>query len=342
MLADDYDITWIIINTKNSKRRVEGVISDKLPNREINLEYKQRDPRIIAQFFRIAMDVRKGDYDLVYISFHGLPYFFPIFFSLVDMKKVIYGTHNVSTPKGASNEKMMRAYHKYAYKKFRHYHVFSKFQLDVIREMIPGKKHYYAPIALKDYGTSNATPPTDRIRFLFFGYIRDYKRLDLLIKSFQELYHSGVKNIELYIAGNCENWKPYEALIEEGMPIVSRIEIIPDDDIPDTVASSHYMVLPYKDGAQSAVLTVAYQYGKPVIVSDIESFKQFVTEGETGFVFKNGDQESLTSVMKKVVDQHEAHYDGLKQNIKAYIEEEFAIGKIVDRYKDFIEETLKG
>lgn len=340
LLADDYNIKWIIINTKNSKRKSDGPISETLAPEEIQLKYKQRDPRIIFQFIKLMMAIRKGNYDLVYISFHGLPYFFPIFFTFIDPRKCIYGTHNVNIPRGASNETLMRLYHQYAYKRFLKYQVFSKFQLEVIRKMLPGKKHYYAPLVLNDYGSSAIIPPKEVIRFLFFGYIRDYKRLDLLLKSFQNLCESGIKNIELYIAGDCDNWEAYEALINRSHPIKTRIEIIPDREIPDLISSCHYVVLPYKDGTQSAVLTTAYQYNKPVIVSDIESFEQFVVEGSTGYRFKNGSEESLTNVMKKVITEHDRNYQKLKDYIKIYIENEFAIDKIIGRYKDFLNESM--
>jgi len=341
LLANDYNIKWIIINTKNSKRKSEELFSDKLIPQEIHLKYKQRDPRIIFQFFKLLMAIRRGNYDLIYLSFHGLPFFFPIFFTLINPKKTIYGAHNVSTPRGASNEKLMRLYHKYAHKRFQNFHVFSKSQLEFIKKLLPGKKHYYAPLAVKDYGNSVLTPPKDIIRFLFFGYIREYKRLDLLLKSFHEIYSSGTTNIELYVAGNCENWKPYESMITNTSGIITRIEIIPDRDIPDLVSSCHYMVLPYQDGAQSAVLTLAYLYNKPVIVSDIESFKQFVIEGATGFSFKNQSQESLTTVMRKVIEEHETNYTDLKINVKTLVDEEFAIERIVDRYKSFLNDCME-
>jgi glycosyltransferase involved in cell wall biosynthesis len=341
LLSDDYDIKWIVINTKNSKRKSDGPISDKLEPEQIHLKYRQRDPRIIFQFIKIVNDIRRENYDLIYISFHGLPYFFPIFFTLIDSNKVIYGTHNVNIPRGASNEKLSRLYHNYAYRRLKKFQVFSKYQLEVIRKLLPEKKHYYAPIALKDYGVSFITPSEHVIRFLFFGYIREYKRLDLLLKSFQDLYSSGIKNIELYIAGNCENWQDYESLITTDCPIITRIEIIPDKEIPDIVSSCHYMVLPYKDGTQSAVLTLAYQYNKPVIVSDIESFKQFVIEDKTGFVFKKESQESLTKVLKKVIDGHKENYQELKKNIESYIKKEFAIETIINMYKQFINDSIE-
>ena len=77
-----------------------------------------------------------------------------------------------------------------------------------------------------------------------------------------------------------------------------------------------------------------------MIVSDIESFEQFVVEGSTGYRFKNGSEESLTNVMKKVITEHDRNYQKLKDYIKIYIENEFAIDKIIGRYKDFLNESM--
>ena len=340
-LSRTYNIEWILINTLNTKRKSDGLVFDALKPKEFNLAYRQKDPRIMFQYLKLISNIRTSGSDLVYISFHGLPYFFPLFFLLVNPKKVIYGAHNVSTPKGASNERLMRLYHSYAYKKIKYFQVFSEYQLEVIRKLLPGKKHYYAPLALEDYGVSTATPPADKIRFLFFGYIREYKRLDLLIASFQDLYNAGIQNIELYIAGNCENWEHYASKIEIKEGINTRIEIIPNSDIPDLVSSCHYMVLPYQDGAQSAVLTLAYQYNKPVIASYIDSFKQFVIDGSTGYFFKSRSQESLTSVMKNVVLNHDLRYNELKENVSDFVKKEFYIDEILSKYRAFLDNCLE-
>jgi glycosyltransferase involved in cell wall biosynthesis len=327
-LSKEYEIEWILINTLNTKRKSDGLLFGSFKPKEYNLKYRQKDPRIILQYFKLLKKIRQSESDLIYISFHGLPYFFPIFFLLINPNNVIYGAHNVSTPKGASNERLMRIYHAYVFKRIRYFHVFSNYQLNIIRQLLPGKKHYYAPLALENYGESDVTPSNKIIRFLFFGYIREYKRLDLLINSFLDLRKSGLHNIELYIAGNCDNWQYYKSLITNNEGINVRIEIIPNEDIPDLVSSCHYMVLPYQDGAQSAVLTLAYQYNKPVIASYIDSFKQFVVEGSTGFFFKSQSQESLTSVMKNVILNHDTIYERLKINISVFVKKEFSINEI--------------
>jgi glycosyltransferase involved in cell wall biosynthesis len=340
-LINEFDIEWILINTYGTKRKVDGLVSDTFKPKEFNLQFRQKDPRIICQYIKFINKIRKLKVDLIYNSFHGFPFFLPLLLKFINPNKIIWAVHNVRTPKGASNEKWMDTYQNYLYKRFRNFHVFSEYQLRIIKEIIPEKNHYYAPLALEDYGTSNVLPPNDVIRFLFFGYIKRYKRLDLLIHSFRELRKSGIDNIELLIAGNCENWDYYESIIAKDSGIKTKIEIIPNREIPDLVSSCHYMVLPYKDGAQSAVLTLAYQYNKPVIVSDIESFKQFVIDGSTGFFFKNESQESLTNIMKKVVSEHDDNYQKLKGNIKSFVEKEFSINEVLIKYRNFLNDSIK-
>ena len=339
-LIDEFDIEWFLINTYKTKRKADGLISDIFRPTEYNLKYRQKDPRIIWQYIKFLTKIRKLNVDLIYISFHGFPFFFPLFLKFINPDKVIWGVHNVSTPKGASNERWMDRYQNYIFKRIKNFHVFSKYQLSIIKEKIPNKNHYYVPLTLEDYGISTVLPPTNSIRFLFFGYIKEYKGLDLLIHSFRELQNSGFHNIELLIAGNCDNWNYYESIIGKGIGIITRIENIPNKDIPDLVSSCNYMVLPYLDGAQSGVLNLAYQYNKPVITSDIESFKQFVVDGSTVFFFKNKSQESLTNIMKKVISNHDEIYQGLKNNIKAFVEEEYAQDKILDGYKNLLNKSI--
>jgi glycosyltransferase involved in cell wall biosynthesis len=234
----------------------------------------------------------------------------------------------------------MQIYHSYIFKRLKNFHVFSKYQLSVITKLLPKKKHYYAPLALKDLGSSKVTPPNDVIRFLFFGYIREYKRLDLLINSFQNLYISGINNIELDIVGDCDNWEYYQSMITVSQGIKTRIEVIPNKDIPDIISSCHYLVLPYQDGTQSGVLNFAYQYNKPVIASDIDSFKEFIVDGSTGFFFKSESQESLSSVMKDVILRHNTVYEDLKENISAFVKKEFSGGQIITKYKFFLDKCM--
>jgi glycosyltransferase involved in cell wall biosynthesis len=340
LLARYYDIDWVLIHTHNTERHSDGLIFDDFKPRPYKLKYRQRDPRIIVDYWRLLLAIRRSNVDLVYVSFHGLPFFFPLAFLLLHRSKLIYGIHNVTTPSGAVNERAMRLYHRYVFRNIDQFHVFSKYQLRAISRLLPQKRHYYAPLPLENYGPSEATPPRDRIRFLFFGYIREYKRLDLLIKSFQAVRETEAGGVDLIIAGNCDNWSHYQTMITDSDGIETRIKVIPNRDIPDLLSSCHYVVLPYQDGAQSAVLNLAYHYNKPVIASDIEAFKDLVVEGITGFLFKSKSTDSLTAVMTAVTQQHKQAYHELQRNIREYVIKEQSTEQILAKYRLLLEECL--
>ena len=181
-LAELYDLDWVLIQTRGSQSRA---LTDGLPvewsriGQTISLQRRQRDPRVIAQYLELIAQIRANRYDLVYTSFHGMPYFLPLLAARIPVDRIIYAAHNVTTPRGASNEWAMRIYHKYLFRVLRRFHVFSETQRLAIAQLAPGAKHYCAPFPLVDYGPPRAHPPDDRIRFLFFGHIRRYKRLDI-------------------------------------------------------------------------------------------------------------------------------------------------------------------
>jgi glycosyltransferase involved in cell wall biosynthesis len=340
-LAAHYSIDWILIRTRKSQRTTDGLIVDTVVPREYCLNYRQRDPRVITQYLSLLLSIRHGDYDLVYNSFHGLPYFYPILSVLLDRNNLIYATHNVHIPKGASNEWAMRTYHRYIYAATKHFHVFSKYQLRTIAHLLPGKRHYYAPIGLDGYGSSTVRPPKDTIRILFFGYIRRYKRLDLLLEAFRTITAAGVRNVELVIAGKCDEWERYRSLINDDMRVDVRPGIVANKDIPDLVSSCHYLILPYQDATQSGVLSLAYHYDKPVITSDIEAFADEVIPHYTGYVFTQQSHDSLVSVLRSVVSEHDAIYETLTRNVLEFGRSR-SLDSIVAAYRLFLDNALEG
>ncbi len=141
-LATHYDLRWILINTPESNRTSEGLVSDTFAPRTFRLRYRQRDPRVIGDYVRLLSSLRETGCDLLYTSFHGLPYFFPVLSAMIDADKIIYGVHNVHTPRGATHEHLMRLYQRYAFSKLKRFQVFSKSQLQVISALLPTKQHY--------------------------------------------------------------------------------------------------------------------------------------------------------------------------------------------------------
>ena len=102
--------------------------------------------------------------------------------------------------------------------------------------------------------------------------------------------------------GHEEYWHSIERAIE-GHPsrdkILQKIEFIPDADMETYFKAADVAVLPYTDIFQSGILFVAYNYGTPVIATDVGSFADDVVEGKTGFICKPRNPEDLARTIQK-------------------------------------------
>jgi D-inositol-3-phosphate glycosyltransferase len=122
---------------------------------------------------------------------------------------------------------------------------------------------------------------------LFFGFIRKYKGLDLLIKAFADnrLHKMGIK---LLIAGEFyEDPGPYLELIrklELEKIIILHDRYIDKDQVKYYFGASEIVAQPYRDATQSGVTQIAYHFEKPMLVTDVGGLSEIVHHGESGYV----------------------------------------------------------
>ena len=103
---------------------------------------------------------------------------------------------------------------------------------------------------------------------LFFGFIRAYKGLDLLLKAFADLRIKELK-IQLIIAGEFyEDEKPYEQLIKE-LQLTDSVHSFPkfisDEEVKNYFCAADLVVQPYKNATQSGVTQIAYHFEVPML-----------------------------------------------------------------------------
>jgi glycosyltransferase involved in cell wall biosynthesis len=131
---------------------------------------------------------------------------------------------------------------------------------------------------------------------LFFGYVRKYKGLDILLKAFPKILEKFPNTFLLIVGEFYDNPANYFKLIEE-LNITERVKLInqfvPNEDVAKYYLSSDVVVLPYRSATQSGILNVAYGFNKPVIVTNVGGLAEFVIEGKTGFVIKPDSEDEI-------------------------------------------------
>ena len=163
------------------------------------------------------------------------------------------------------------------------------------------------PLIDKDDACINLGIRNNKINFLFFGLIRDYKGLDVFLNSLNYLDKSIEKKIRILIAGEFyDNQVKYKNLCKN-----KNIEInwfdnyIPDTQVHNYFCASDFAVLPYKTASQSGIIPMAYHFNTPVIVSNLDSLVKNVVIGKTGFTFESENAKSLASLITSIMNKHQ-------------------------------------
>jgi len=144
---------------------------------------------------------------------------------------------------------------------------------------------------------------------LFFGQIKRAKGLDLLIRAMPEVVAEH-PDVLLLIAG--KTWRTDFSQYQEQINVLgireqclSRIQYIPDSDVPLYYAACDLVVLPYRKIYQSGVLLMAMSYGRPILASDLPGMAEVIDEGETGFLFPSENAYALSNKIIQLLNDPE-------------------------------------
>lgn len=128
---------------------------------------------------------------------------------------------------------------------------------------------------------------TNNKYLLFFGFIRDYKGLDLLLEAMANPKIKGL-GLKLLVAGEFyTDSKPYFEIIKKHHlddQVVMSNDFIPDSKVADYFNAADLVVQPYKDATQSGVTQIAYHFEKPMITTNVGGLAEIVPDGKVGYV----------------------------------------------------------
>jgi D-inositol-3-phosphate glycosyltransferase len=213
------------------------------------------------------------------------------------------------------------------------------------------------------YGINNAVPfsaltrrearrelgvRNDEKAILYFGAIKRYKGLEVLVAAFQQIAALG--DYRLIIAGERkkgyeEYWRSIQQMIDRDPnrgKVLQKIEFIPDPETEIYFKAADVAVLPYTDIFQSGILFLAYAYGLPVIATDVGSFSEDIVEGRTGFICKPGDPDDLAATIRRYFDTDlYGELEHRRQKIRDYALSKHSWDIVADLTRDVYLKVLK-
>jgi glycosyltransferase involved in cell wall biosynthesis len=152
-------------------------------------------------------------------------------------------------------------------------------------------------------------PPNEKI-ILFFGFIRKYKGLDLLLQAIPKL-KTKIQNFKLLIAGEFyEDEKPYHNLIEQleiKDNLILRTQFISDSEVKYYLCAADVLIQPYKNATQSGVTPLAYYFEKPMVVTNVGGLPALVPDGKCGIV-ADPNPDSIAAAIEKFYQLGENHF----------------------------------
>ena len=249
-------------------------------------------------WFKVGNEIRKQNPDLVIIKF-WIPFVAPSLGKIARIikknghSKIISIIDNIIPHEKRPGDKQLASYWVNSVDGFV---TMSRAVLDDLNLFDKNKPKKYCPHPLYDhYGEiTNKTEAKKALGLdaetnymLFFGFIRDYKGLDILLQAMNSDYIKS-KNIKLLVAGEFyTDSKPYFDLIEKHG--LKDVVIMSNDFIPDSKVALYFnaadvVVQPYKDATQSGVTQIAYHFETPIITTNVGGLAEIVPDGEVGFV----------------------------------------------------------
>lgn len=273
-------------------------------------------------WIRVGRRIRKMNADLILVKF-WLPFMGPCFGTILrkakknGISKVISILDNI-----IPHEKRMfdRSFTRWFVKPVDAFIAMSDNVLNDLKQFNTAKARILSPHPLYDHfgGIMPRKVALQQLNLselnkylLFFGLIRDYKGLDILLEA-MALPQLADPSIQLIIAGEFySDPTPYHQLIDRNN-LSQRVHLhagfIPDNKVALYFSAADIVVQPYKNATQSGVTQIAYHFEKPMIVSCVGGLPEMVPDGVAGRVVNPAPEAIANAILEMLPDESLSKY----------------------------------
>ena len=165
---------------------------------------------------------------------------------------------------------------------------------------------HFGPRIPRDEALRQLSLPADKKYLLFFGFIRPYKGLDILLRAMAQQTLKSRDDLRLIVAGEFyEDEKKYLNLIREvGIEekVILHTKFIPDADVARYFSAADAVVQPYRSATQSGVTQIAYHFDVPMIVSNVGGLPEIVPHGKVGLVTE-AEEVTLATAIDEILEE---------------------------------------
>lgn len=148
----------------------------------------------------------------------------------------------------------------------------------------------------------------ERFELLFFGYIREYKGLDYLLKSIDLVRRKNPKILLNIVGKPFEDFEKYRSLIKELQIeefVHLHLDYVPFEKMKYYFNRVDVVVLPYKRISQSGVIFLSYAFARPVIATNIGGIPEVVEDGRSGILVPPHDVNALAEAILRLMEHPE-------------------------------------
>jgi glycosyltransferase involved in cell wall biosynthesis len=249
-------------------------------------------------WIRLGLRIRKMRPDILIVKF-WLPFMAP---SLGAIARIVRGNHftkvvaNIDNIVPHEHQPGDRPLAQYFVNSVQGFLVMSRSVMEELVTFSVYKPHRFTPHPIYDhYGA--IIPKADALKLLgldekisymmFFGFIRDYKGLDLLIRAAANIELQNL-NIKYIVAGEFYSDPKLILQLVDDLKVKDKFifinEFIPDNEVYKYFCAADAVVQPYKSATQSGVTQIAYHFNKPMIITRVGGLQEFVPDGKVGYV----------------------------------------------------------
>lgn len=298
-----------------------------------------RNPAIYLFYRQIAKYINKIKPNIVYHCIRN-PFWGFVIKTTLDCKNVVMGIHDAKAHSySLSVNSILNTMFRDVILRFHsHFITFSKNQHDLLLKNY-GINSQMVGMSYKSFGKpSVARPDIDSgIRFLFFGGIHLYKGLDLFIQAIEDLSELAKKqNAIVTIAGKGPHWDLCKSLIKYPELFEIKNRFIDNDEIPDLMNKSHFLVLPYRNATQSGPLVAAMAYGLPIIAPDFGCFSE-TYDNSSAILYSPG---HIKDAVMKALSLNQEDYDKMRHNCSV-ISQTHSEESVAQRYIEYFKLIIK-